>query len=123
MRWGWGRERGRSVIPDNYDLIQALSNTSYSSISTASEENKVYFLARGDSNSVFKCEPSNLGRPPPGHQPESHQLHAGLSGSLPPVSHTKDPKPKQGKGWFKVLTVDYKNALLWFLNSSVEKKR
>lgn len=50
-----------SVIPDNYGLIQALSNTSYTSISTVSNKNKVYFLVRKNYNPVFKSEPLNLG--------------------------------------------------------------
>lgn len=53
----------------------ALPNISYISISTVNEESKVHLLGRGNSNSVFKSEPSNLGSFPPGHQQEFYQLH------------------------------------------------
>lgn len=67
-----------SVMPDNYGLIQALSNTSYTSISTVINKNKVYFLGRGNYNSVFMSEPLNLGSFFLGHQQGSYQLHEGF---------------------------------------------
>lgn len=67
-----------NVIPDNYGLIQLLSNTSYTSISTVSNKNKVYFLGRENYNSVFKSEPLHLGSFLLGHQQWSYQLHIGF---------------------------------------------
>lgn len=78
VRYGWERKKGMSAIPDNYGLTQALSNISYMSISTVQLKKIVYFLGRGNYNSIFKSEPLNLGSFLPGHQQASYQLHVGF---------------------------------------------
>lgn len=85
---------------------------SISTVQLKKNKIKVYFLGRGNYNSVFKSEPLNLGSFLPGHQQGSYQFHVGFWESLPPVNQTKEAnKHKQRKRWFKILTVDYKNAL------------